>query len=146
MTIRSEMPLLAKHEGEWVGEYLTVDKDGKIIDRHRSHLSCKFDHPEHAYSQTNRYMWDDGKQETHFFPATYSNKRIWFDTDRILGSAWEADENTVLLQWERKDLPGMRLFEMIQLSPNGENRTRTWHWFQDNELLKRTLIQESRMS
>ena len=56
-------------------------------------------------------MWNDGKEETHFFPATYKNARIWFDTDRILGSAWEADDSTVLLQWERKDEPGMRLFK-----------------------------------
>ena len=144
--IKAGMPLLAKHEGEWEGVYTEVDPDAKVIDRHRSYLICQF--PEsgpHAYYQINKYTWDDGRTEEHHFPATYKDGRIWWDTDRIVGSAWEADAKTVLLYWERKGMPEVSLYEMIQLSDDGQHRARTWHWFKNGVLLKRTLVQERKV-
>ncbi|MCG8421630.1 MAG: DUF3598 domain-containing protein [Proteobacteria bacterium] len=145
MGIRQEMPLLARHAGEWKGTYLHVDADATIIDQHRSHLICTFpeDGP-HQYFQTNIYEWRDGRREKFDFPAIYRDRRIWWDTERIVGSAWEIDENTIVLTWTRKDLPGASLYEMIQLCPEGHHRARTWHWFKDGELYQRTLIKEER--
>jgi hypothetical protein len=147
MGIREEMPLLARHEGQWCGTYTVVDASGAIVDRHRSLLTCRLPADEPArYDQTNVYEWDDGRREELHFPAEYRDGRIWFDTDRIQGSAWEADERTILLHWQRKDLPGSQLYEMIQLSPDGRHRARTWHWFRDGVLVQRTLIQEERVN
>ena len=144
--IRQEMPLLARHEGVWEGVYIHVDPDNKEIDRHRSRLECRFpaDGP-HAYHQINTYIWDDGRTEEIHFPATYRDKNIWWDTDRIEGRAWEIDAKTVVLTWTRKDLPGAYLYEMIQLSDDGNNRGRTWHWFENDVLIKRTCIKEHRV-
>lgn len=145
MDIKSEMPLLARHAGNWVGRYTHTDANGVILDVHASRLTCAFpDSGPHPYIQTNRYLWDNGKSEEFFFPASYKEGRIWFDTDRIIGSAWEADANTVLLHWEYKSIPGSSLYEMIQLSPCGNHRCRTWHWFENNKIVKRTLITEQR--
>ncbi|NBW82517.1 DUF3598 family protein [bacterium] len=146
MSIQKEMPLLARHAGQWTGVYTTVDAEGKIIDRHASYLTCEFsDDPKFPYKQTNRYMWDDGKTEEHFFPASYANKKIWFESERISGAAWEADEDTVMLTWKRKDIANSKLVEMIQLSSDGLRRSRTWHWFVDDKLVKRTLIEENKV-
>ena len=146
MSLRNHMPLLARHEGEWIGEYVLVDAQGKEVDRHQSHLKCEF--PEdgsHDYFQTNTYTWADGKKEVFSFPATYRDGRIWFDTERIEGSAWEIDSCTIVLTWNRKDLPGACLYEMIQLSEDGSHRTRTWHWLgASGEVENRTLIKETR--
>ena len=30
MSIREEMPLLARHEGEWLSEYIYVDNEGNV--------------------------------------------------------------------------------------------------------------------
>ena len=80
MTLRTMMPLLARHEGEWVGEYILVDAQGEVLDRHQSHLKCEFPTDSaHDYFQTNTYTWADGKQEVFSFPATYRDGRIWFD-------------------------------------------------------------------
>ena len=50
-----------------------------------------------------------------------------------------------MLTWDRKDIVGARLYEMIQLSEDGQHRTRTWHWLgADGELQQRTLIKETR--
>lgn len=144
--LRNAMPVLARHEGEWEGEYIHVDADNREIDRHRSHLKCSF--PEggpFAYYQINTYRWADGRTEEVHFPATYRDGRIWWDTDRIEGSAWEVDARTVMLTWVRKDEPGAYLYEMIQISADGDHRGRTWHWFENDQLVKRTCIKERRI-
>lgn len=75
--IRDEMPVLARHEGDWVGNYTRIDLEGNILDKHDSHLTCQFpeDGP-YPYYQINRYKWANGKQEEHQFPATYRDKRF----------------------------------------------------------------------
>lgn len=143
--IRSEMPVLARHEGEWEGVYIHVDADNVEIDRHKSHLQCRFpaDGP-HAYHQINTYTWPDGRREEIHFPATYKDRQIFWDTDRIIGRAWEIDPRTVVLTWTRKDAPDFYLYEMIQISEDGANRGRTWHWFEKDRLVRRTCITERR--
>ena len=44
-----------------------------------------------------------------------------------------------------KDIKDSSLYEMIQLSEDGNKRARTWHWFENGELVKRTLIKEERV-
>ena len=144
-SIKSGMPVLARHEGEWKGEYIHVAPDGTILDRHASHLICAFPASgDYDYFQTNIYQWTDGRREELAFPARYRDGRIWWDTERIVGSAWEIDERTIVLNWSRKDLPGSYLYEMIQLNEAGNKRARTWHWFVGDELDRRTCIKEQR--
>lgn len=144
--IRTGMPVLVRHEGVWEGEYIHVDPSNAVLDRHHSRLQCRFPaEGPHAYYQINTYSWDNGRVEEIHFPATYRDGRIWWDTDRIDGSAWEIDRRTVMLMWTRKDLPGTYLYEMIQISDDGNNRGRTWHWFENDVLVKRTCIKERRV-
>lgn len=145
--IRTGMPLLARHEGVWEGVYIHVDKDNNEIDRHKSRLQCLMpEGGEHPYYQINTYTWDDGRTEEIHFPAVYRDGKIWWDNERIIGNCWEADEQTILLKWARKDLPNAYLYEMIQLSADGNERARTWHWFENDELFKRTCIKEKRVA
>jgi len=148
MGIREDMPLLARHEGVWDGEYLYYDASGALIDRHKSRLLCRFlDEGPHPYHQTNHYMWEDGRTEVREFPANYRDKRVWWDNELIKG--WAAEEplderrRTVVLHWERQGDPGLYLYEMIQLSDDGRNRCRTWHWIRNGLLETRTAIQET---
>ncbi len=145
MSLRDEMPVLARHEGDWSGTYVYVDAHGNIIDQHESHLSCRFPTDgTSGYYQINRYTWADGRKEEHRFPATYRDRKVWFDTERIKGYAWEVDDKTIILTWIYKDDPSIYLYEMIQISTCGKHRARTWHWFKDGQLIKRTLINEER--
>ncbi len=144
--IRTDMPVLARHEGAWEGEYLHMDTHGNILDRHRSRVTCQFPASgEHAYHQINVYTWPDGRRDELHFPATYRDRRIWWDTARIRGHAWEIDNRSIVLTWTRKDLTEYYLYEMIQLSADGTQRGRTWHWFESDVLVKRTCIQEHRV-
>jgi hypothetical protein len=146
MSIRTEMPVLARHEGEWSGTYVHIDADGREVDRHEANLVCRFpDDGPYAYYQINTYRWSDGRREEIHFPATYCDKQIFWDTDRILGRAWEIDARTVMLTWTRKGEPQTYLYEMIQISADGHDRGRTWHWFENDVLVKRTCIKEKRV-
>lgn len=147
MGIREDMPLLARHEGVWDGTYMYYNAAGEKIDEHKSRLFCRFpDAGPHPYHQTNHYDWADGRKEVRDFPAAYHDGRVWWDNDLIKGSAWEVKEDhekrAVMLYWQRQGDPSLYLYEMIQISDDGRNRCRTWHWIRDGLLETRTAIQE----
>lgn len=138
--------MLARHEGEWDGEYLHIDASGRELDRHRAQLNCRFpDSGPYDYYQVNLYSWSDGRREEIHFPATCREGRLWFDTERIHGQAWEIDPRTIVLTWTRKDMPHYYLYEMIQISEDNRRRARTWHWFERDQLVRRTCIRETRV-
>lgn len=146
MGIKEEMPVLARHEGEWDGEYVWVDTAGTVLDRHRAQLTCRFPADgEHAYWQTNHYTWPDGREETIQFPATYADRRIWFDTERLTGHAWEVDDKVIVLTWVYRHDPSGYFYELIHLPAGGDERTRTWHFIQGGRCTRRTLITEHRV-
>lgn len=148
MGFREEMPLLARHEGVWDGVYSYFNDKDELTDQHSSRLFCRIldDDAEFPYHQTNHYSWADGRTEIRDFPARYRDGRIWWDNDLIKG--WAApvalDEygRTMMLYWQRTGDPSLYLYEMIQISDNGQNRCRTWHWIRNGKLETRTTIQE----
>ena len=148
MGIRDEMPLLARHEGVWEGSYVYFNAAGQHIDAHDSRLFCRIlgDEAEHPYHQTNHYTWPDGRTEMREFPATFRDKRIWWDNELIQGSAWEVGQDpenrSMMLYWQRTGDPSLYLYEMIQIADGGETRCRTWHWIRNGQLETRTAIQE----
>ena len=78
-------------------------------------------------------------------PGVYREGRLWWDTETFHGSAWETHDGMILLNLERKDDPGARFFEIIVMGETGKHRARTWHWFKDGKLFKRTLCDEWRV-
>lgn len=149
MGIRDDMPLLARHEGEWAGTYTFLDRDGNITDTHASLLSCSLpEEGEWDYYQVNKYTWEDGRTEEHRFPGAYLGEgRCAFDTDRIRGEFREVDGNTIYLSWiYKQDDVDVRLFELIVLSDDGQNRSRVWQWLKDGVCFQRTVINETRVA
>lgn len=148
MGIREDMPLLVRHEGVWDGTYSYFDAANEKVDEHASRLICRLpDNGPHPYHQTNHYRWPDGRTEVRDFPAAYRDGRLWWDNDLIKGwaSAVDLDEHgrTMMLYWQRTGDPALYLYEMIQLSDDGHDRCRTWHWIRDGILETRTCIQET---
>ncbi len=151
MGIREDMPLLARHEGVWDGVYTYYNAAGEKVDEHKSRLFCRFpDDGPYPYHQTNHYTWPDGRTEVRDFPAEYRDKRVWWDNDLIKGWAAEVpldfENRTVMLYWQRQGDPSLYLYEMIQISDDGNSRCRTWHWIRSGQLETRTAIQETRVS
>lgn len=149
--VQQMLPQLSKHEGVWDGWYRHYDPNGKLIDEHQSRLVCRFpDDGPLPYHQTNFYSWADGKREARDFPAEVRDGRMWFDNELITGWAAEVglDEfnRTVMLYWKRKGDDDLYLYEMIQLSDDGQARHRVWHWYRAGRIVSRTLIDEARVS
>jgi hypothetical protein len=143
--IRTEMTVLSRHEGEWVGIYTVVDLTGKILDTHQSHISCRFPEDQsYPYYQINRYSWADGKKEEYHLPGTYHDKKLWIENEHFQGKAWEVDNATIIINFNYDSQQDSYLYEMIQISPCNNYRARTWHWFKNHQIYKRTLIQEER--
>lgn len=144
--IKSEMPLLVRHEGDWKGTYTVMDNEGNVIERYQSHITCQFPADGNPpYFQTNRYQWPDGKCEEHYFPGNYRDKKLWFDTERVEGCAWEADDATIIFRFSFKTVPDAYIYETIFLSPCGNHRARTWHIFKNNQIYQRTMVNEERV-
>lgn len=147
MSIRTAMPLLARHEGVWDGTYSYFNAANDKVDEHGSRLLCRFpDDGPFPYHQTNFYRWADGRTEIRDFPGEYRDGRVWWDNEHIRGWAAEVglDEynRSVMLYWQRQGDPSLYLYEMIQLSDCGQHRCRTWHWIRNGLLETRTAIQE----
>jgi hypothetical protein len=144
------MPLLARHEGVWDGVYRHFDAESQKVDEHRSRLLCRFPDEGPPYHQTNYYKWDDGRTETRDFPAAVKDGRLHWNNDLIQG--WAADvplddfKRTTMLHWVRTGEPDLYLYEMIQLSDDTLARARVWHWFKADRLVRRTLVDEHRVS
>lgn len=148
MSLREAHPFLARNEGVWEGYYRFYDVNGDKTDEHKVRLICRII-DDKDYHQTNLYRWADGKKETREFPAKFDGNKIVFD-DVIDGwaAAVDLDEHgrTMMLHWTRHDEPGLYFYEMIQLSDDGNSRARVWHWFRNDRLVQRTLIDERRIS
>ena len=147
MSLRKSMPYLARNEGVWEGVYRYYDAGGDKIDEHRSRLLCRI-LDDRDYYQTNLYRWQDGKRETREFPARIDGNRLILYTE-IDGWAAAVDldehQRTMMLHWTRKNEPDQYLYEMIQLSDDGDARARVWQWFRHDRLVQRTLVDERRV-
>lgn len=141
----SAFPAMRAHEGVWEGRYAHLDADGLEIDRHDARVVCEF--PASGapfYIQHITFTWPDGRVREDRFEGVVTGERVAFDTPTFTGHAWESD-GVVLLHLNRKDEPGAHFVEAIIMAPDGETRARTWHWFKDGALIRRTLCDERRV-
>lgn len=146
-TFHTKMPAMLKHAGRWEGVYTHVNREAIVIDRHRAVVVCEFPiGGPYVYIQHNEFTWDDGRTHKISLPGTFKNDRLWWDTDTFYGSAWQSKDDIILLNLTRKDDPGAMFFEIITLGETGNNRSRTWQWFKDGKLFKRTLCDEWRIA
>lgn len=141
------MPSMRLHEGLWIGEYVHVSPTAEILDRHQTSVRCEFPSEGNiVYRQYNHFIWDDGREYQTQLPGWFENGRLWWDTPTFHGSCWETHDGLILLSLDRKDEPNARFAEVIAMGDNGDERARTWHWFKDGKLFKRTLCHERRVS
>jgi len=140
------MPIMRKHEGVWEGKYTHLALDGTVLDQHASCVECKFPTTgPYAYIQFNHFSWPGTKEDYYVeLPAILKNGKLWWNTDQFRGSAWATENDLIMLNLERKDEPGANFFEIIVLGDTGMHRARTWHWFKNGQLYKRTLCDEKR--
>ena len=140
-------PATRAHEGVWEGVYTHLDAQAQIIDEHKSRVICEFPRlSDIFYRQHISFSWSDGRTREDVFEGIVQGDKLWYDTPTFSGHSWETHDGLLLLNLQRKDEPGANFFEMIATGSTGEHRARTWHWFRDGELYRRTLCNEHRVA
>jgi hypothetical protein len=141
------LPLIALNEGRWDGTYRFMRPDGVLLDSYEFRIRVSLSRENaKAYRQESHYRWDDGRTLEMEFEASYADGRLHWDNGRINGSLWEISDNTIYLRFGFNAQPGLVCHEMIQITPDGQQRGRTWLWYQDGRLERYTLIDERRVA
>jgi len=141
------MPAMVSHAGIWEGTYRHLDADGQITETLTTRVRCEFptDGP-YVYIQHNHFTGEDGREFTATLPGVFRDGRLWWDTETFSGSCWQTLDGFILLNLDRKDEPGVSFHEIIMMAGGhtglGAHRARTWHWFRDGKLFRRTLCDE----
>ncbi len=120
-----------------------MDRNGRILDRHRSRLECSLDGP--RWSQKNTYTWDEGRQDVKQFDGTLIDGRVEFDTPRLKGVAEDVNGRVITLSWTYAHEPENAYQEVITLIDDN-HRARTWQHFERGEFVKLTVIDERRQN
>ena len=140
------MPAMLRHQGTWSGIYRHVDPGNNELDRHKATVECIFPTSgPYAYVQKNHFTWQDGREYQATLNGVLRDGKLWWDTETFDGCGWETEFGLILLNLNRKDEPGANFYEIICLGEDGNHRARTWHWFKDGQLIKRTLCDEQRV-
>ncbi len=139
----AELRLFPRHTGIWEGTYTRISPTGEVIYKHRSKLTLKLNGKD--WSQTNEYIFPDGRREFHDFGVSKFDDSgiLTFDNPRIFGKSWESEDN-ILLWWEYKEEAGTRLYEIITLLGDG-HRMRTWQHSRNGTFEGLTMIEEKRV-
>jgi hypothetical protein len=144
--VRAHLPLLARHAGIWEGEYTHLAPDRRVQDQHLFRILVEIPDagPVH-YRQSSHYWWPDGRSQQLVYEGRYADGRVHIDNGRIRGACWSVDEETLYITFGFHADPAGHVCEMIQLSPDGIHRARTWHWFRDHVLWRVTWVREGRV-
>lgn len=140
--------LLRRHIGIWEGDYTHIDPADRSVQEQfafRIKVECPDDGPI-AYRQTSRYRWHDGRTTELVYTGIARDDRLLIDDGRVRGEVRAIEPQTLYMRFAYATDPASQVAEMIQLSPDGQHRARTWHWLRDGQLWRITLVRERRTS
>jgi hypothetical protein len=140
------MPTFARHEGFWTGSYHHITPGGLTIDKYNVHIRAEYPiEPACDFRLHTRNVWADGQEQSGIYEAQFRDGKLHFER-KLIGQLWDVDDCTSYLRFTFEDARDIEVFEMIQISPDGQSRARTWHWFRDHQIFQLTLTDERRAS
>ena len=140
-----KFPAHRAHLGGWEGTYRHINLNAEEEELIQSHVVCEFPGTDVFYRQAIKLTHADGSVTHAGFDGYDRGDHLWFDTPTFIGKSWETEDGVVLLNLQRKDEPGAHFVEVIIMGEGGKDRARTWHWFKDGQLYRRTLCDERRV-
>ena len=151
--LRRRIPLTAKMEGVWEGIFRRVDPLGEIIETLPSRISVRLlpDGEEYDYHQINLLnpgAPDEQRIESY---GKWDVDRLRFFNQRLEGwakavAADEAGQTSVFLM-EFKDGSGLTVSEVVSFRPGDPDvRMRATQYMRDGQIVRRTLIDETKVS
>lgn len=143
----TRFPAHLAHEGIWEGKYRHVAADGQVEGQFRSRVTCEFPMADGIiYRQTTELWTPEDAYSKATFEGHDRGDHLYYDAPTFHGKSWETEGGHLMLNLIRKDEPGAYFVELIIMGEGGKHRARTWHWFKDGQLYRRTLCEESRVS
>ena len=151
--VRDRLPVLARHEGVWDGTFMRLDANNSVAAQFKSRIIKRFLPDEfwpQIYHQTNIYDLPDGTHQVIDTKGAYRDGKIHFGSARVQG--WQLDDTTdpfnrsVLLYMVYTSDPNQYVYEMINISDDGQHRTRITQFLKDGRNMRRTLIDEELVS
>mmetsp|Transcript_3022 Transcript_3022/g.5351 ORF Transcript_3022/g.5351 Transcript_3022/m.5351 type:complete len:524 (-) Transcript_3022:146-1717(-) len=148
-----------RHIGVWEGEYVKMNGEGQVTDRHQ----CKLEIGVHGdlYSQKNTYLWrnemdEEVKREElyfegHFVKSGDGNVELRVYSERIegfgkvVGRKDEMNES-IVFYGKCKAKKDVDCYDLIRIADDGMKRWRTWQVMNGRQLLEIVSVTESRTS
>ncbi len=143
----TRFPAHFAHQGVWEGVYRHLAVDGTEEGRFRSRVTCEFPQKDGViYRQTTELWTPEGTYSKAGFDGLDRGDHLFYDSPTFHGRSWETEGGHLMLNLIRKDEPGAYFVEIIIMGEGGKHRARTWHWFKDGQIYRRTLCEESRVA
>ena len=144
------MPVMARMEGVWEGEFRRVDSEGALIELAPSRVIVSFlpDGEPYDYHQVNiTRPGEEGEQRIES-RGKWDVDRLRFTNARLNGWAQDLASDpsglTSVFRMKFTDGSGLTVSEIVSLSADGNRRMRATQYIRDGRIVRRTLIDEKR--
>ena len=145
------MPVMARMEGVWEGEFRRVDSEGALIEAVPSRVIVRFlpDGEAYDYHQVNiTRPGEEGEQRIES-QGKWDVDRLRFSNARLNGWAQDLATDpsglTSVFRMNFTDGSGLAVSEIVSLSEAGKRRMRATQYIRDGRIARRTLINEKRV-
>lgn len=148
----SILPAIATQQGVWQGTFRRYDADGRLVAEFPSEIVARI-YPDGArlrYHQTNIYRAAGEPEQRIDSYGEVRDGRVWFSNERLDGWSMDmpgdASGRGAVLFMAYKDGSDQSVYEIITRSEDGSRRSRATQYFAAGALLRRTLIDERKVT
>lgn len=132
--------ILRRMTGVWHGTYTVLDSDGKLIERFMSQQEGRMEGTN--WTEKVTYFKGSADPVTRHYRAIVEGDDTCFVDQEMWGRTVRAGEVGLLFTFGWNARPRERVVELSM--PRGDYRTRLWQHFEDERLVRLTLINEQR--
>lgn len=137
MTIQQ---ILRGMHGVWHGTYTVMKPDGTVIERFASQQEGRMEGTD--WTERVIYRKPGHPDEVRHFHAIVDGDRAAFVDDELWGETERAGSVAIVFTFGWKSRPAERIVEISM--PRGDYRTRLWEHFENDVLVRLTVIEERR--
>ncbi len=127
--------------GVWDGTYSHFALDGTLLEKYACHQETRMDGD--SWFERVVYRREDQPEEVLDFRAQIVGENLLFEDDNFVGRTIPATPQMFLFPYSWKDRPNLKILELVYLV-NENYRTRHWQHFENDRLVKTSMIEETR--
>jgi hypothetical protein len=149
---RSTAVSTAQNQGVWKGVFRRYDAEGKLTAEFPSEIIARIEDKggKQMLRQTNRYSPPNAPQQVIESTGEVRDGRIWFENERLSGWSMNIPADTTgrgaVIVMDYKDGSGQYVYEIIAHSADGKHRSRATQFLKDGKVVRRTLIDEEKVT